>query len=45
VRSNRDQEGLDVPCDAFSFGITLTAHRANFADVTLGQPVPNACAE
>jgi hypothetical protein len=43
VRSNRDQEGLDVPCDAFSFGITLTAHRANFADVTLGQPVPNAC--
>jgi hypothetical protein len=44
VRSNRDQEGLDVPCDAFSFGITLTGHRANMADrPTLGQPTPNAC--
>jgi hypothetical protein len=43
VRSNRDQEGLDVPCDAFSFGITLTAHRANLGGITLGQPTPNAC--
>jgi hypothetical protein len=46
VRSNRDQQGLDVPCDAFSFGITLTAHRANMAPrPTLGQPTPDACAE
>jgi hypothetical protein len=44
VRSNRDQQGPDVPCDAFSFGITLTGHRANMAArPTLGQPTPNAC--
>jgi hypothetical protein len=45
VRSSRDQEGRDVPCDAFSFGISLTAHRANFREITLGQPIPNVCAE
>jgi hypothetical protein len=45
VRSIRDQEGQDVACDAFSFGITMTAHRANFADITLAQPVPNLCAQ
>jgi hypothetical protein len=43
VRSNRFQEGLDVPCDAFSFGMTFTAHRANWGGITLGQPVFNAC--
>jgi hypothetical protein len=43
VRSNRDQEGLDVRCDSFSFGITMTAYRANFGGVTFGQPVPQLC--
>jgi hypothetical protein len=43
VRSNRDQEGEDVPCDAFSFGITMTGHRAQIGGITLGQPTPNAC--
>jgi hypothetical protein len=45
VRSARDQQGTEVNCDAYSFGITMTAHRANFGGIALGQPVPNACAE
>jgi hypothetical protein len=43
VRFNRFQEALDVACDAFSFGMTFTAHRANWGGITLGQPVFNAC--
>jgi hypothetical protein len=43
VRSNRFQEGLDVACDAFSFAMTFTAHRAHWGGITLGQPVFNAC--
>jgi hypothetical protein len=44
VRFNRFQEALDVACDAFSFGMTFTAHRAHWGGITLGQPVSNACA-
>jgi hypothetical protein len=45
VRSNREDEGLDVRCDAVSFALTHTAHRANFGGIALGQPVPNACGD
>jgi hypothetical protein len=45
VRTLARDEGLDVACDALSFGITFTAHRAKFGGIALGQPIPNACEE
>jgi hypothetical protein len=45
VRTRSEDEGVDVPCNAVSFGITFTAHRAHFGGLALGQPIPNPCAE
>jgi hypothetical protein len=45
VRTSAADEGLDVPCNAVSFGITFTAHRANMGGLALGQPIPEPCAQ
>jgi hypothetical protein len=45
VRTFARDEGLDVACDALSFGITFTAHRANFGGIALNPPIVNACEE
>lgn len=44
VRATPGTGGEGVECDAVSIGVRFEGYRARIADVTMGQPVPDACA-
>lgn len=43
VRANPTEDGMDLPCNAVSFGVRLNAFRGHIAGLVNGPPLPMPC--